>query len=392
MKKINILLLLGMVSLSVSCYANETDKENQRVWSNMPAYTQVFENQNELGLTSDVYDGIWEGEVAPLLPRVANPSPQIKYWFEGEGNNYLNEETDRLTRGKYPNPARLWESEPYPIGNGRIAASVFHGSGRDRYALNEVSFWSGGLNAGTINEKGDKSFNSEHAPGATDDQFGGYQPVGDLIFDFGAPVAETSFRREIRLDEGCVAARGQRKGNIVESKAFCSYADQVMVLNYKAESASGLSGKILFAIQRESDRIFVDGNTIRLECPIANGMKCVAQATVSHHGGTLVAEEKHLSLEGAEACTIILAIETNYEMDFQKGFRGESPESRIAQRMDKVKELSFAELQARHLADYERLYKRQRVSLGASEPWQKEMPTFQRLEAYRQHPDDPGLE
>lgn len=392
MKKINILLLLGMVSLSVSCYANVTGKKNQRVWSNMPAYTQVFENQNELGLTSDVYDGIWEGEVAPLLPRVANPSPQIKYWFEGEGNNYLNEETDRLTRGKYPNPVRLWESEPYPIGNGRIAASVFHGSGRDRYALNEVSFWSGGLNAGTINEKGDKSFNSEHAPEATDDQFGGYQPVGDLIFDFGAPVAETTFRREIRLDEGCVAARGQRKGNIVESKAFCSYADQVMVLNYKAESASGLSGKILFAIQRESDRIFVEGNTIRLECPIANGMKCVAQATVRHHGGTLVAEEKHLSLEGAEVCTIILAIETNYEMDFQKGFRGESPESKIAQRMDKVKELSFAELQSRHLADYGRLYKRQRVSLGASEPLQEEMPTFKRLEAYRQHPDDPGLE
>ena len=30
MKKINILLLLGMVSLSVSCYANVTDKKNQR--------------------------------------------------------------------------------------------------------------------------------------------------------------------------------------------------------------------------------------------------------------------------------------------------------------------------------------------------------------------------
>ena len=296
MKKINKLLLLGIVALFVSCSSNETEKNNQRVWSNLPAYTQVFENQNELGLTSDVYDGVWEGGIVPQLPRVANPSPEVKRWLEGEGRNYLNEETDSMTHGKYPNPVRLWESESYPIGNGRIAASVFHGSGRDRYALNEVSFWSGGLNAGTINEKGDKSFNREHAPEATDDQFGGYQPVGDLIFDFGAPVAEATFRREIRLDEGCVSARGQRKGNIVESKAFCSYADQVMVLNYKAESSSGLSGKILFAIQRESDRIFVEGNTIRLECPIANGMKCVAQAIVHPQGGTLKAGEKHLSL------------------------------------------------------------------------------------------------
>ena len=96
MKKINKLLLLGIVTLFVSCSSGEVEKNNQRVWSNLPAYTQVFENQNELGLTSDVYDGIWEGEVVPQLPRVANPSPEVKRWLEGEGRNYLNEETDSM--------------------------------------------------------------------------------------------------------------------------------------------------------------------------------------------------------------------------------------------------------------------------------------------------------
>ena len=235
MKKIHKFLALGVVTLFASCSSHEAEMNNQRVWSNLPAYTQVFENQNEHGLTSDVHDGIWKGESIPQLPRVKNPSAKIKRWGEGEGVNYLNEETDSLTGGKYPNPVRLWESEPYPIGNGRIAASVFHGSGRDRYALNEVSFWSGGLNAGTINNKGDKSYNREQGPDATEDMFGGYQPVGDLIFDFGAPVAEASFHREIRLDEGCVSACGEREGNRVESQAFCSYPDQVMVLNYQAK-------------------------------------------------------------------------------------------------------------------------------------------------------------
>ena len=201
----------------VSCSSADEESSNKRVWSNLPAYTQVFENQNEFGLTSDVYDGIWESDSAPELPRVPHPSPEVKRWLEAEGYNYLNEETDSLTRGKYPNPIRIWESEPYPIGNGRIAASVFHGSGRDRYALNEVSFWSGGLNAGIINEKGDKSFNREQGPEAMSDEFGGYQPVGDLMFDFGAPVSESSFLREIRLDEGCVSARGERKGVHIHS-------------------------------------------------------------------------------------------------------------------------------------------------------------------------------
>ena len=391
MKKINLLFLLGISALFASCSSPDAREKNQRVWSNVPAYTQVFENQNEHGLTSDVYDGIWEGDEAPQLPRVQHPSPEVKRWSEGEGTNYLNEETDSLTRGKYPNPVRLWEGEPYPIGNGRIAASVFHGSGRDRYALNEVSFWSGGLNAGTINNKGDKSFNNELGPDATEDEFGGYQPVGDLIFDFGAPVSEASFLREIRLDEGCVSALGERKGNRVESQAFCSYPDQVMVLNYQAEKGN-LNGKILFATQRENDYIFVEGNTLRLVCPLKNGMKCVAQAIVRPQGGTLKEGDKYLSLEGAESCTILLAIETNYAMDFQSGFRGESPEGKIAQRLDKVKNLSFAELQARHADDYTQLYNRQRISLGTSSPLLQEMPTFQRLEAYRQNPDDAGLE
>lgn len=384
--------LLGMAVCLVSCSSYKVGKGNQRVWSNLPAYTQVFENQNEYGLTSDACDGIWEGEPVPQLPRIANPSKHIKQWQEGEGNNYLNEETYSLTGEKYPNPVRIWESEPYPIGNGRIAASVFHGSGRDRYALNEVSFWSGGLNAGTINEKGDKSFNREHGPEATDDMFGGYQPVGDLIFDFGGPVAEGTFRREIRLDEGCVSASGQRNGGLVQSQAFCSYTDQVMVLNYHCSSSSGLTGKIVFATQRETDVVMVEGNVLRLECQIANGIKCIAQVTVRHHGGTLKEGDRHLSLEGADSCTILLAIETNYEMDFSKGLRGESAENRISRRMSQVETLSFDELKNRHLEDYSAMYRRQRLSLGESPRVLQDMPTFQRLEAYRQHPDDPGLE
>ena len=380
------------LSIWTSCSSKEAEGDNQRVWSNLPAYTQVFENQNELGQTSDVYDGVWEGDSIPQLPRVKHPSPKVKRWGEGEGVNYLNEETDSLTRGKYPNPVRLWESEPYPIGNGRIAASVFHGSGRDRYALNEVSFWSGGLNAGTLNEKGDKSFDNEQGPDAMEDKFGGYQPVGDLIFDFGEPVSKGSFVREIRMDEGKVSSRGQRQGNWVESEAFCSYPDQVIVLHYKSEQSSGLTGKILFAIQRETDSVFVENNGLRLLCPLPNGMRCVAQATIRHHGGTLTEGKEHLWLEGADSCTILLAIATNYEMDFQKGFQGEQPENRIARNLEKVDNLSFAELQERHLQDYQALYKRQRVSLGTSARLLQDMPTFQRLEAYRQNPDDPELE
>jgi alpha-L-fucosidase 2 len=362
------------------------------VWSDQPAYTQLFENQNDYQLTSDRCDGIWEGDELPQLPRIKHPTFPIKRWSEGEGNNYLNEETDSITRGKYPNPARLWEGEPYPIGNGRIAASVFHGSGRDRYALNEVSFWSGGQNAGVINNKGDKSYDHENGPNATSDEFGGYQPIGDLIIDFGSPVARGSFVREIRMDEGKVQSSSTRNGITIRSEAFCSYPDQVMVLHYQANQAGKLNGKILFATQRPDDRVQVTSKSIQLECPLANGMKSVAKAIVRHHGGTLEEHEKHLELKEADSFTLIVAIETNYAMDFNQNFRGEEPEKRIAKRMEAISQLSFEDLQVHHQSDYQALYKRQCLSLGTSAESLRNLPTPKRLEAYRQNPNDPELE
>jgi hypothetical protein len=73
-------------------------------------------------------------------------------------------------------------------------------------------------------------------------------------------------------------------------------------------------------------------------------MKCVALALIHPHGGVLKPENKHLVLEGADSCTIVLAIETNYEMDFQKNFRREWTEKLVKDRISKVKRLSFSEL------------------------------------------------
>ena len=393
MKNRNLLILTSLIGcFSTSCVVQPADDGNHRVWSDLPAYTQVFENQNEYQQTSDIFDGLWEGDALPHLPRIEHPATPAKRWFEGEGINYLNEETHSLTRGKYPNPARLWESEPYPIGNGRIAASVFHGSGRDRYSLNEVSFWSGGQNAGVINTKGDKSYDGENGPDATADEFGGYQPVGDLIIDFGSPAAHGSFTREIRLDEGKVQSSATRNGTTFRSEAFCSYPDQVLVLHYQAEQAGKLNGKILFATQRPNDRVQVTPQTIQVECPLANGMKSIAQAHIRHEGGTVVAHENHLELKGADSFTLVVAIETNYALDFDQHFRGKEAGLRIAERMEAVRQISFETLASRHRLDYQPLYKRQRLSLGTSADSLQNLPTPQRLEAYRRNPNDPELE
>ncbi len=371
----------------------ETELVTMRVWSDQPAFTRLFANQREQpGATSDLYDGVWEGDSVPHLPRVPHPSPVIKRWQSGEGTDYLDEETSAATKGKYSNPARIWEAEQYPIGNGRLAASVFHGSGRDRYALNEVSFWSGGRNGGTINNKGDKKYDGEHGPEVGEDGFGGYQPVGDLIVDFNAPVQKGSFIREICLDEGIVRSSAVRNDVAIRSIAFASHPDQVMVLHYRADDKKKFNATISLATQHEADLVSVGPQNLTLVSKLGNGMRCQVRAAVASQGGDQISGAGHIALRAVDSFTVVIAIETNYLLDYGRRWRGDDPEVRITERLKKVRDKSYDDLLKTHLNNYQPLFNRVRLDLGQSSDSRNAMPTPQRLEAYRTNPNDPGLE
>lgn len=388
----NCRLLLALSLLTCAATISARHRSADRLWSDIPAFTQVMENQNERGLTSDRWDGLWEGDTAPSLPRVPDPSPTIKRWTQGEWINHLNEETAAATRGKYSNPILIWEQESYLTGNGRIGASTLHGSGRDRYALNEVSFWSGGFNGGTINSSGDKSFNGENGPDADDDCFGGAQPVADFIVDFDAPARRRSFVRETLLDEGVVSSSAIRKGAHVTSKAFCSYPDQVMVLHYRADKPGALNARLLFVTQRDEDSTGVGNDRLTIASHLPNGMSCEAIAHVRPYGGRLSAGNGCLTLSGADSATIVIAIETNYAMDHAAGFRSRhTAQAKAAARIGAVSDLSYDDLIRRHSADYTALYGRQQLRLGADMS-PDTVPTYRRLAEYRRSGDDPVVD
>lgn len=389
-----VMVTLLSVAMLISCRNGSGSEcpDGMRLWSDTPAFSSVIENQRELGGTSDVWDNLWEGDARPELPRVKNPSPKIKRWHSGEGADYLNEEVNAATGGRYPNPVRIWEGEPYPIGNGRISASVFNGSGRDRYAINESSYWSGGRNGGTINSMGDKSFNGEDGPDATDDEFGGDQPVADLIVDFRAPAREGSFVREIRLQDGEVRSEAVRGDVMYRSTSFVSYPDQVLAIQYRTDAPKGISARVTMALQRGSDVMRVEDGTLVFESSLANGMRCQARAVLSCDGGMIRPGEDFVDVEGAKTLSVIVAVETNYVMDYARGFKGEGPETRVCERLSAVSGMGFAEIEKRHVEDYRSMFDRVSLELPESPDSVKALPTPARLERYRQTQDDLGLE
>ena len=66
--------------------------------------------------------------------------------------------------GKYKKPSAVWEAEGYPIGNGRVGAMIFSAPNRERFALNEISLWSGGPNFMERMVEGGKAVTSHFGP------------------------------------------------------------------------------------------------------------------------------------------------------------------------------------------------------------------------------------
>ena len=382
------LIYLSLLSLFwvEHAVATDTTRPFEGFWSDRPAYTLLFPHQIVPSATSDAFEGVFEGLPPECLPPDA-PLPPARRPM-GEGVDLLCERTYRLTAGRYTNPARLWEGEPYPLGNGFTGVSVFQGSGRDRYTLSESSFWSGGKNPG-IDARGDKPYNGSHGPDSVDG-FGGQQPVADLLVDFGQPVDATSFKRCLDFDGAMATVEATRGGIPIRAEAFCSYPDRLFALRYQADAP--LKEVVLcFARNRSEDRLTLSQDALILDASLPNGLSCrVLTRLLDCDAQRILVEADHLRLQGVQRWTLLSAVETNYVMDPAANFRGESPEKRCEKRFKAVGHADFDTLLQRHQADTRALYRRLSLRLNAPA---NSLPTPKRLAAYRQNPEaDPALE
>ena len=355
-------------------------------WSDRPAYTVLFPHQITASITTDANEGGFQDKPLPKRPNppVSLPSRQLM----GEGVDVLCARTYALTNGAYTNPARLWEGEPYPLGNGFMGVSVFHGSGRDRYTLSENSFWSGGANSG-INAQGDKPYNGSHGPNSKTG-FGGQQPVADLLVDFGQPVASHGFRRELDFDAAEARGSAYRNEVLIQTEAFCSYPHRLFLMRYTAARPIA-SVTLSFARNRAEDTLTLSPQSMILDAALPNGITCrVESRLLSCDAASCTVGPDYLRLEGVRSWVLATAVETNYVMNPNVQFRGSSAASRCAKRFETISHDTFETLQAAHRLDTQALYRRQAFHL---ETPASERPTPQRLAQYRNNPmADPQLE
>ncbi len=279
-------------------------------------------------------------------------------------------------------PARTWQSEAFPIGNGRLGCMIFGGINREHIQFNEDTLW--------IGDEGNT---------------GSYQSFGDLYINLKNPSSKSAaatYMRELNIDDSLHSIYYEKGGVNFRREYFASHPANIMVFRLTADKKGAYTGSISLSdahgssVKAEGNKIMFSGTLSgKYKKPKENyaiRLQYEAQIIVLNKGGSLNAANGKISFKNCDSLTIMLDAGTDYINQRGKGWKGEHPHNLITSRLAKASKRSFDNLLAEHVKDYQRLYNRVTLDLGETPEAIRKLPTSKRLAAYKQKKSDPHLE
>jgi alpha-L-fucosidase 2 len=292
----------------------------------------------------------------------------------------------------YDKPAAKWV-EALPVGNGRLGAMVFGGTASERINLNEQTIWTGGpydparsggpealpeirrLVFDGKTREAEALFNKTMLGNPVEQMK--YQPLGDLLLEFPGHEKVTDYHRDIDLTEAVAGVTYQVGDTQFRREIFASAPNQVVVVRLTSNKPGAITVTVKLAgipnTKTPGDETFASEVTPEGELVlrgktgsllgIKGRVRFEGRVQILPEGGKRVVGKDAVSIEGAQAVTLIVAAGTNFKRydDITA-----DPAARVRDYLAKVKGKSFATLLSAHTADHEKFFGRVKLSLPES--------------------------
>ncbi len=306
----------------------------------------------------------------------------------------------------YRQPAREWV-EALPVGNGRLGAMVFGGVAEERLQLNEDTIWSGGpydpanpaalqaypkarelIFAGKQEEA--DALIAKSGMGTPSGQ-AAYSTLGNLMLAFPDRAPATEYRRALDLDQAVATATFKRGGVTFTREVFSTAADQVIVVRLTADKPGQISFTTSFNTPHNPVAITTAGKRLKLTGTSnrhgnnPGQVKFESLVEVRNEGGDVVAGGDSLTVTNADAVTLLVSCGTSF-VNWRDA--GGDPSVRAMRDLDGAVAQSYDALRERHVKDYQALFRRVEIDLGAGANAQ--LPTDERVKRFGQS-NDPSL-
>ncbi len=200
-------------------------------------------------------------------------------------------------------PASQWD-HAFPLGNGRLGATVFGTINRERIQLNEETLWMGGpretdnpealaalpevrrlLFAGQPREA---YALAERKLMGKPWRLESYQSLADLRLAFDHEGTISDYRRELDLDEAVARVSYRVDGVRYTREVFASHPDQVIVIRLTADKPGALSFSTWIDRSQDARTEIVGSDRLNLIGHLAGGkgLAFLASAKITREGGT----------------------------------------------------------------------------------------------------------
>ncbi|XP_030522767.2 alpha-L-fucosidase 2-like isoform X2 [Rhodamnia argentea] len=312
----------------------------------------------------------------------------------------LMERTDESEPLKvtFSGPAKHF-TDAAPIGNGRLGAMVWGGVASELLQLNEDTLWTGTpgnytdphvpaalVHVRKLVDDGEYADATAAAVNLLGNPSEAYQLLGDLKLDFDdlhLTYTEQTYSRELDLDTATVRV-GYYVGNVGFSREyFSSYPDQVIVMKISASK----SGCVSFTVSLDSQlhyRSYVKGSSqIIMEgaCPgkrippevndsDPKGIQfcSILDLKISEENGMVsVLDDKKLKVEASDWAILRLVAASSFDGPLTNPIDSKKdPTADAVHALKSIQNLSYLELYARHLSDYQNLFRRVSLKLRKS--------------------------
>ena len=301
----------------------------------------------------------------------------------------------------YQQPAKEW-TEALPIGNGRLGAMVFGTVECEHIQFNEETLWTGEPN--DYAHKGASKYldkirsllfnrKQKEAEELAMKEFmsvplrqKAYQPFADLYIDFPGHKEFSDYKRELNIRNAICKTTYKVDGVIYEREIFASFPKQIIAVNLTCDKDKALD--FFFRLDAEHEQKSISTKegqqtlTISIKDSVLHG---IAQVMVDTDGNIVAGDDK-INVTKVSRATLYLSASTNFVnyKDVSK-----DPKRELDDIFSGISALSFNKIKADHIADYQKLFNRFKISFGSSE--REKLPTDKRLFMFRDDPNDPQL-
>ena len=303
-----------------------------------------------------------------------------------------------------------WEEEALPIGNGSLGAKVFGLIGAERIQFNEKSLWSGGplpdssdYQGGNLQdqyvflaeirqalEKRDyntaKELAEQHLVGPKTSQYGTYLSFGDIHIEFsnqGKTLYQvTDYQRQFNISKALATTSYVYKGTRFEREVFASFPDDLLVQRFTKEGVETLDFTMELSLTRDlaSDGKYEQEKSDYKECQLDitashilmkgrvkdNDLQFASCLAWETDGDIRVWSDK-VQISGASYANLFLVAKTDFAQNPASNYRKKIDlEQQVKDLVETAKEEGYTQLKSRHIEDYQALFQRVQLDLGAN--------------------------